>query len=81
MAFWSHKIWVSGDDQVGTIGQGPTQGFKGLSTHQEVMSCGEVFKALQVCGQLPDELVVFSDDLVRCFCYKKYDFHANGFDG
>jgi hypothetical protein len=43
------------------------------------MACGEVFESPQVSGQLPDELVVFADDLVACFCYKKYNFHVCGF--
>jgi hypothetical protein len=80
MAFWSNKIWVPRDDQMGAVGKRSTQGFKGLSAHQEVVSSGQVFKTLQVCGQLPDELVVFADNLVCCFCYKKYDFHVCGFD-
>jgi hypothetical protein len=44
------------------------------------MACGEVFESPQVSGQLPDELVVFADDSIACLCYKKYNFHGNGFE-
>jgi hypothetical protein len=79
MPLGSYKSRVPRDDQVGAVGQRPTKGFKGLSSHQEVMACGEVFESPQVSGQLPDELVVFPNDLVACLCYKKYNFHVCGF--
>ena len=63
------------EDNVAPVGKWSAQRFEGPPAHEHRVTCGKPFESLHVCGDMPWEFAVFSNDTV--FPNGRYDgkFH------
>ena len=68
-SFWRIKALITGNHPVLTIWQQERQTFKGLTAHNDDMTCRFLFKEFQIIRQVPNQGIIFTDHTIMCYGY------------
>ena len=63
------KAFIAGNNPVLTIWQQERQTFKGLTSHNDDMTCSFLFKEFQIIRQVPNQGIIFTDHTIMCYGY------------